>query len=101
MDQNQKRRFSRGRRPGVKLKDYKKNPNDRPNLGRFSITMPTGLADVVRSLKPILDLEYSKIFRRGIEEFIIENFEKGLISKETFGNYWDERAKNSDQDWSG
>ena len=97
-----KQRFSRGRRPGVKLKDYEpKNPNDRPSLSRFSITMPRGLARVVRSLKTQLDLEYSKIFRRGIDEFMIENFKEGRISKETYARYRDERGKISDEDWAG
>src|ERR1700687_2790196 len=101
MNENRKR-FKRGRRPGVKLSEYEKpNPNDRPHLGRFSVTMPITLARMVRSLKPQLDLEYSKIFPKGVVEVGRMSFEKGLISRKLYDQYWAERRLFKDEDWSG
>lgn len=101
MNEN-KKRFRRGRRPGVKLSEYQKpNPNDRPHLARFSITMPVALARVVYALKPQLDLEYSKIFRKGIDEVVRMSFEKGMISRKLYDQYWAERRLFKDEDWSG
>ena len=64
----EKKSFVRGRRPGVPIEEYAKrpNPNDRPSLQRFSVSVPIELARVVRLLKSELDLEYSKIFRKGL-----------------------------------
>jgi len=100
MAQN-KKRFSRGRRPGVHLDQYEKkpvNPNDRPGLQRFSVSLPTSLARVVRGLKGEMDLEYSKIFRKGLDLIVDMGYNKGEISKQTHDRYWTERRAFKDED---
>lgn len=99
--ENSKKRFSRGRRPGVPLNKYPKdkaNPNDRPGLQRFSVSLPAALARVVRGLKGEVDLEYSKIFRKGMDLFVRMSYEKGEISKKTYDRYWAERRVFRDED---
>jgi hypothetical protein len=99
---NKPQRFRRGRRPGVKLSEYKKkdNPNDR-NLMRFSVSLPLPLGRIVRRLKPILDLEYSKIFRRGLDEIIDKSLESGDIPKKLHDQWFEERRHFKDDDFTG
>ena len=101
-----KQRFSRGRRPGVKLDEYppkKKgaNKNDRPNTERFSISYPAALARVVRRLPVEVDLELSKIFRQGVDLYVDIEHTKGKISHKTHERYWQERKGFKDEHLSG
>jgi hypothetical protein len=103
----EKKRFSRGRRPGVPITEYpdkksgKLNPNDRPGLQRFSVSLPVALARFVRALKPRLDLEYSKIFRSGLDKVIEEAYRDGKIDSQFYDDYWATRRAFRDEDWSG
>lgn len=98
-----KKRFKRGRRPGVPIdgyppKDSPSNPNDRPHLDRFSVSLPIDLARVVRGLKGEMDLEYSKIFRKGLDLIIDMARKNGEISQKTSDRYWKVRKKFKDED---
>lgn len=98
-----KKRFRRGRKPGVPIdgyppKDKAFNPNDRPGLQRFSVSVPAELARVVRGLKGEMDLEYSKIFRKGLDLIVDMAEKKGEISKKTSVRYWEIRRKFRDED---
>jgi hypothetical protein len=98
----EKKRFRRGRRPGAApSKKPKKNPNDRPGLERFSVSLPIALGRMVRALKPQLDLEYSKIFRSGLDEVVERSFEAGKISRKFYEEYKAIRRSFRDEDWSG
>jgi hypothetical protein len=98
----EKKSFRRGRRPGVHgTSKPKKNPNDRPGLERFSVSLPTALGRMVRALKPQLDLEYSKIFRSGLDEVVERSFESGKISRKFYDDYREIRRAFKDEDWSG
>jgi hypothetical protein len=97
---NNKKRFSRGRRPGVKPSGQKKvNSNERPNLRRFSLSMPRELARTVAKLKPMLDQEYSKLFRHGFDLVVNEGFKNGKIDKKTYDEYWTVRRLFKDEDF--
>ena len=100
---NNPQRFKRGRRPGVKLSEYKKKdkPNDRPNLMRFSVSMPVPLGRIMRRLKPMLDLEYSKIFRSALDGMIKKGLEEGKISKNLHDQWFEERRHFKDDDFTG
>ena len=105
-DAKNKKRFSRGRRPGVPITEYAKkskklNPNDRPGLQRFSVSLPVALARFVRGLKPQLDLEYSKIFRNGLDKVIEEAYREGKINRQFYDDYWVARRSFRDEDWGG
>jgi hypothetical protein len=52
---------------------------------RMTISVPRGLAVVLRSICNEMDLEYSKVFRRGLDTFIRDN--RQLISPELFQRY--------------
>lgn len=96
-------RFKRGRTPGKKLAAYgkKKNPNDRPSLQRFSVSLPVALARVVRKLKGEMDLEYSKIFRKGLDLVVAEAYKKREITQKTYDNYKSARLPFHDDDMTG
>ena len=97
-----KKRFKRGRRPGsLGPKKPVKNPNDRPGLERFSVSLPTALGRMVRALKPQLDLEYSKIFRSGLDQVVELSFQEGKISKKFYEDYRAIRRSFRDEDWGG
>jgi hypothetical protein len=100
----EKKAWRRGRKPGQPVSrkpGRKKNPNDRPGLSRFSVSLPTALGRMVRALKPQLDLEYSKIFRSGLDEVVQRSFEEGKISKKFYEEYREIRRSFRDEDWSG
>lgn len=84
----------------MKLKEYSKkaNPNDRPAIDRFSVSLPIELARVVRGLKLEMDLEWSKIFRKGLELIVESAHNKGDISKETYDRFWEVRKGFRDDD---
>ena len=105
-DAKKKKRFSRGRRPGVPMTEYPKkpkgvNPNDRPGLHRFSVSLPVGLARYVKGLKPQLDMEYSKIFRAGLDAVVEQAYREGKIDRKFYDDYWGERRSFRDEDWGG
>ena len=56
---------------------------------------------MVRALKPQLDLEYSKIFRSGLDEVVERSYEAGKISKKFYDDYKEIRRSFKDEDWSG
>jgi hypothetical protein len=101
---NNKKGFSRGRKPGSKLNKSKvktKNPNDRPGLQRFSVSMPVELARFVRLLKPMFDREYSKLFRHGFDLVVEEGFKERKIEQKTYDEYLKARHLFKDEDFSG
>ena len=105
-DAKNKKRFSRGRRPGVPITAYEKkskklNPNDRPGLQRFSVSLPVALARFVRGLKPQLDMEYSKIFRSGLDQVVEQAYREGKIDRKFYDDYWVARRAFRDEDWGG
>ncbi|SRR6266704_1985624 len=95
----QKKRLVRGRRRGVPLKAYEGSPSDnaRPNLRRYSVSVPTEMDRIIRSIRAQCDIEYAKIFRSGLDEFVRINREK--ISPETWSAYWKSRRQVDDLDW--
>ena len=106
-DAKSKKRFSRGRRPGVPITAYPEkkskqlNPNDRPGLQRFSVSLPDALARFVRGLKPQLDMEYSKIFRSGLDQVVEQAYREGKINRQFYDDYWVARRAFRDEDWGG
>jgi hypothetical protein len=98
-----KKRFSRGRRPGVPIDQYEKKEktNARPHLARFSVSLPVEIGRMVRSLKPQLDLEYSKIFRAGLDSVVEQAFHQGKIDMEFYQKYKTARRTFRDEGWSG
>jgi hypothetical protein len=99
MNEQKKKRIIRGRRPGVPLKDYDKNQpyNERPNLRRFSVSVPAEMDRVIRSIRAQCDIEFAKIFRSGLDEFVNMNSDK--ITAETRREYWRIRRQVDDTDW--
>ena len=98
----EKQRFKRGKKPGQKAaRKRSKNPNDRPGLQRFSVSLPVALGRMVRALKPQLDLEYSKIFRSGLDQVVELSFQEGKISKKFYEDYRAIRRSFRDEDWGG
>ncbi len=97
--QEQKKRLVRGRRRGVPLKQYDKDGkfNARPNLRRYSVSVPAEMDRIIRSIRAQCDIEYAKIFRSGLDEFVRINREK--ISPETWAAYWKSRRQVDDLDW--
>ena len=97
------KRFKRGRKPGKKVDDYEnpKDKNARPSLDRFSVSLPIALGRVVRRLKPEMDLEYSKIFRKGLDLVIKEAFDERAITQKTYDNYKAARDSFHDDDFRG
>jgi hypothetical protein len=96
----QKKRIMRGRRPGVPLKEYEPrpdNPHARPNLRRFSVSVPSEMDRIIRSIRSQCDIEYAKIFRSGLDEFVRMNREK--ISSDTYHAYWLVRRQVDDSEW--
>jgi hypothetical protein len=57
----------------------------RENTERMTLSMPRGLPDIVRPICKALDLEYSKVFRRGLDLFVEENKQK--ISPRLYASY--------------
>jgi hypothetical protein len=100
-DQPEKKRFRRGKKPGQKETPKKKNPNDRPGLQRFSVSLPIELGRMVRALKPQLDLEYSKIFRSGLDEVVERSYAQGKIGRKFYEDYKTIRRSFRDEDFSG
>lgn len=100
---NNKRRFSRGRKPGSKLSKLKKtaNPNDRPGLQRFSVSMPVELARYVRLLKPMFDREYSKLFRHGFDLVMEEGYKERKIERKIYEDYLKARHLFKDEEFGG
>jgi hypothetical protein len=94
-----KKSFVRGRKPGVKNSKKKVNPNDRPNLRRFSLSMPIELARTMAKLKTMLDQEYSKIFRHGLDLVVKEGLKNGKIDRKTYDEYWTKRRLFRDEDF--
>lgn len=102
-DQPPKRkRFRRGRVPGVP-KAAKKAPktNDRPHLARFSVSLPVELGRIIRGLAPQLDMEYSKIFRAGLDAVVEQALHQGKISMKFYQDYKAARRQFRDEDWGG
>jgi len=94
-----KKRLVRGRLPGVPLKEYRKrdNPNERKNLRRFSVSVPVEMDRIIRAVRVQCDIEFAKIFRAGLDEFMRMNREK--ISEQTYRAYWVVRKQVDDQQW--
>src|ERR1700751_5040309 len=98
MNEQKNKRIRRGRRPGVPLKDYgKSHPNERPNLRRFSVSVPAEMDRCIRRIRAECDIEFAKIFRSGLDEFVNMNSDK--ISPETRREYWRIRKQVYDTDW--
>jgi hypothetical protein len=49
----------------------------------------------------MLDNEYSKLFRRGIDLVVKEDFVDGKIDRKTYDEYWNVRRLFKDEDFSG
>jgi hypothetical protein len=100
---SEKKRFSRGRRPGVPIDQYEKTEktNARPHLARFSVSLPIELGRMVRALAPQLDMEYSKIFRAGLDSVVEQALHQGKIDMEFYQRYKAARRAFRDEDWSG
>jgi hypothetical protein len=95
-----KKPFSRGRKPGVKLSGKKKaKTNDRPNLRRYSVSMPIELARTVAKLKAMLHEEYSKLFRHGIDLVVKEGLNNGKIDRKTYDEYFARTRLFIDEDF--
>jgi hypothetical protein len=62
-----------------------KSPAYRENTQRMTISLPRGLPEVLRPICRELALEYSKVFRRGLDAFVRENHDK--ISPELYEQY--------------
>jgi hypothetical protein len=63
--------------------------------------MPVELARSLAKLKPMLDMEYSKLFRRGIDLVVKEDFVDGKIDRKTYDEYWNVIRLFKDEDFSG
>jgi len=94
-------RIRRGRPAGVALKDIpeRSNPNERPNIARFSVATPADMQRVIRRIRGNLDMTFSQMMRNGIDEVVRMN--KHKISQATWKMYWDLRKQVYDEDWSG
>jgi hypothetical protein len=98
-----KKRFSRGRRPGVKLNEYgpRTNTHARPGLRRFSVSVPVELSRAIEGIKSELDLDYSKLFRKGLDHVVRIGRANGEISQKACDRYWNVRHAFKDDDLSG
>jgi hypothetical protein len=54
---------------------------------RMTVSMPKGLSDVLRAICMELDLEYSKVFRRGLDRFIEQMYREKRISPHLYSRY--------------
>lgn len=102
-DPGEIKRFRRGRKPGQKKSGDKtpKDKNDRPNLTRFSVSLPVALGRVVRSLNSEMDLRYSQIFRKGLDLVVKEAFDERKITIKTYDHYKAARDSFHDDDFRG
>ena len=46
------------------------NPNARPNIERFSMSVPRGMGKLIRQLCEESDLAFSQVFRRAMDEYV-------------------------------
>jgi hypothetical protein len=69
----------------------------RENSERMTVSMPRGMSRVLRSISANLDLEYSKVFRRALDQFIEQQFAAGHIRPENYRAYQD--FKRSIEHW--
>lgn len=84
----------------MKLKEYPKkaNPNDRPAIDRFSVSLPIEMGRVVRGFKKEMDLEWSKIFRKGLELIVESAHNRGDLSDKSYARFWEVRKAFKDDD---
>ncbi len=61
--------------------------------------MPIELSRTVKKLKSMLDLDYSKMFRHGLDLFVNEGRKNGTIDRKTYDEYWTERRLFKDEDF--
>jgi hypothetical protein len=84
--ENRPRSISPGPRPKKEDKAERSSAY-REYSERMTISMPKGLADVLRAICLELDLEYSKVFRRGLDRFIEEKHRNHEISSHLYARF--------------
>jgi hypothetical protein len=77
--------------PGQKPK---KKSNDRPNIDRFTVSMPKGLGDIFGLLARASDLDKSKLFRRCVDAYMEAHGDR--FTKPVQDTYWKFRNRYSD-----
>ena len=63
------------------------SPSYRPNTERMTISLPRGLPGLLRPICKELDLEYSKMFRRGLQMFIEAKHANKELSEDLYQDY--------------
>jgi hypothetical protein len=98
-----KTRFKRGRKPGKPLSEYEErtNPNDRPGLKRFSVSMPVAMGIAVEQISAHIDSDFSKMFRKSMDLYVDFLFNTGAIDKTLHTRYWTARRPFNNNDMTG
>lgn len=72
------------------------NPNSRPNIERFSMSVPRGMGKLIRQLCEESDLAFSQVFRRAMDEYVRSyghRHSRELVQK------WEEYRKFFKSEW--
>jgi hypothetical protein len=77
------------------------NPNARPGQLRFSLSLPVKLGRIVHHLAPQLDLNYSQIFRNGLDAVVEKALIEGKIDMKFYKEYKAARKISRDENLSG
>ncbi len=65
--------------------------NVRPNVKRFSVSLPAEMDPIIDAISAQCDLEYAKIFRSALDEFVRLNRDK--LNPATWDEYWSARRR--------